>query len=102
MLTESVDDHGAFGFTYFLYDNLFRGLGGDAVKGHRFDLIFNVPAQLDTRLFILSGFQRDFTRWLGHFIYGDPTTEGIEIAGFAVNADANLNFLLVFFLGCGG
>ncbi|MNN73001.1 hypothetical protein D3C81_1890840 [compost metagenome] len=102
MLTESINDHSAFGFTYFLYDNLLRGLSGDTVEGHRFNLIFDVTAQLDAWLFILRSFQRDFTRWLSHFIYGDPTAEGIEIASFAVNADANFDFLLVFFLGGGG
>ncbi|SVK47151.1 Uncharacterised protein [Acinetobacter baumannii] len=102
VFTESVDHHRALGLAHFLHDNLLGGLGGDAVEGHGFDLIFDVAAELDARIFKLSGFQRDFTRRLRHFVYGDPTAEGIEIAGSAVNADAHVDFLLVFFLGCGG
>ncbi|ABV15621.1 hypothetical protein CKO_04568 [Citrobacter koseri ATCC BAA-895] len=60
VLAELIDHHRTLGFTNFLYDNLFCRLGGDTVKGDRFNLIFNVVAQVQAFVFKTRRFQRNF------------------------------------------
>ena len=100
VFAELIDNHCAFSFTYFLYDNLFRGLGGDTVKGDRFNLIFNIFAHVQTFVFEACRFQRNFFGRLSNFFYDYPTTEGIEITAFTIDFYANVDLLLIFFLCC--
>jgi hypothetical protein len=97
VFAELIDNHCAFSFTYFLYDNLFRGLGGDTVKGDRFNLIFNIFAHVQTFVFEACRFQRNFFGRLSNFFYDYPTTEGIEITAFTIDFYANVDLLLIFF-----
>lgn len=68
VFTELINYYRTFGFTYFLYDNLFCRLGSDTVKGNRFNLIFNVIVQVQVFIFITCGFKGDFFGRLGDFI----------------------------------
>ena len=99
MLTELINHHCALSFAHFLHDNLLSGLGGDTVKGDRFNLIFDIFAQIECFIFEAGRIQRDLARRLCHLFYDFPAAESIEIATAAINADAYLNFLLVLFLG---
>ena len=100
LIAELIDNQRALGFTHFLHDNLFSGLGGDTVEGHRFNLIFNVVTHVQTFVFKTGGFQRDLFSRLGHFFNDYPTTECIEVTAFTIDFYANIDLLFVFFLGC--
>ena len=99
VLAELIDHHCALGFANFLHDNLFSGLGGDAVESDRLNLIFDVVTDVHAFIFETRGFQRDLARRLGHFFYNQPATESVEIAALTVDFNANVDLLFVFFLG---
>ena len=92
----------ALGFTYFLYDNLFGGLGGDTVESNRVDLVFDIIANLDIRLIDLCRFQGDFAVRVGQgflIFHHLPATIGNKITALAIDFDANRDFAFIFFLG---
>ncbi len=100
LVAELIDNHRAFSFTDLLYDNLFRSLRGDTVKGDRFNLIFNIVADIQAFVFKTRRFQRNFLRRHGHFFNDQPTTESIKITAFTIDFYTNIDLLLIFFLCC--